>query len=328
MAVTINDVARKAGVSHTTVSWVIHNDPRITDKTKKKVLQVIKEMGYHPNFVARSLVKGRTNTIAIVAPFFSSTFELDILKGIEDAIDDSTAHYNINIYSTRGDNTKVLQQIVFERRADAAILLTIKPDNSVIADFNKNNIPLILIEEEAERTHCIGTNNCKGSYIAVNSLIKDSNRKRIALVVEEKNPGLSQRDRLAGYRKAMEENNLPLLDELIIGIDKFRFEEGQRIFPELLRIEADAVFCAAGDMLAMGILLEARNKGIKVPEELAVVGFDDSHMCQLVYPSLTTVRQPLAEMGKKAWHIATSREKDETFHQIVYEPEYMIRESV
>lgn len=328
MSVTINDVARMAGVSHTTVSWVIHDDPRITDKTKLKVLDAIKELDYHPNFMARSLVKGKTNTVAIVAPFFSSTFELDILKGIEDAIDSSTSHYNINIYSTRGDNTKILQQIVFERRADAAILLTIKPEKSIISEFNKSKIPLILVEEEAENVHVIKTDNVKGAFVAVNSLIRDSRSKRPAIVIEEKNPGLCQRERMTGYRQALIENNRKFSSELIIGIDKFRFEEGQRVFSQLMDIQADSVFCAAGDMIAMGILLEARNKNIPVPEKLAVVGFDDSHMCRLVYPSLTTVRQPLSEMGEKAWKLATSSEKLIGFEKIIFDPEYMIRDSV
>jgi LacI family transcriptional regulator len=328
MAVTINDVARLAGVSHTTVSWVIHDDPRITDKTKSKVLKIIKELDYHPNYVARSLVKGKTNTIAVVAPFFSSTFELDILKGIEDGMDDSSTQYNINMYSTRGENTKALRQILFGRRADAVILLTIRPEDSVIKEYNKNGIPLILIEEEAENTHVIRTNNVKGAYIAVNSLIKDSGRKRIAIAVEEKNPGLSQVDRMTGYKKALEENGIPFSDKLIIGISKFRFEEGQEIFPQILKCQADAVFCASGDMIAMGILLEARNQNVKVPETLAVVGFDDSQMCKLVYPTLATVRQPLSIMGKKAWDIATSAKKSESFEHVIFEPEYIVRDSV
>ena len=367
MAVTINDVAKVAGVSHTTVSWVIHDDPRITDKTKAKVKKVIKELDYHPNYMARSLVKGKTNTIAVVAPFFSSTFELDILRGIEDGMDDSSTQYNINMYSTRGDDTKTLQQILFGRRADAVILLTIKPEDSVVEDYNKNNIPLILIEEEASNTHVVRTNNIQGAYMAVSSLIIESKRKRIAIVVEQTDPGLSQVDRMDGYKKALKENNIPFSEDLVIGISKFRFEEGQQIFPQLLECKADAVFCASGDMIAMGILLEARNRDIKVPEHLAVVGFDDSKMCNLVYPALSTVRQPLALMGKKAWDIATSNDNEEPrnklrgicvrkgsskaaeytkpsspeqaprdsgspnkkdFQYVVFEPEYIIRDSV
>ena len=328
MAVTINDVAKLAGVSHTTVSWVIHDDPRITDKTKAKVMKAIKELDYHPNYMARSLVKGKTNTIAVVAPFFSSTFELDILRGIEDGMDDSSTQYNINMYSTRGDDTRTLQQILFGRRADAVILLTIRPEDSVIDDYNKNKIPLILIEEEAPNTHVVRTNNVKGAYSAVSSLIKDNGKKRIAIAVEENEPGLSQVDRMTGYKQALNENNISFSQDLVIGISKFRFEEGQDIFSQILEANADAVFCASGDMIAMGILLEARNQKIAVPEQLAVVGFDDSQMCQLVYPSLTTVRQPLALMGKKAWDIAISAQKQEDFEYVVFEPEYIIRNSV
>lgn len=327
MAVTITDVAKLAGVSHTTVSWVIHDDPRITDKTKAKVMKAIKELDYHPNYMARSLVKGKTNTIAIVAPFFSSTFEMDILKGIEDAMDDSDSQYNLSMYSTRGDDSKILNQILYGKRADAAILLTIRPEKDVIDSYRKNGIPLICVEEEAENSHIIRTNNQEGAYIAVSALL-EKGRSRIALVVESDELGLSQVDRKIGYTKALEEKGIAPDEKLILGISRFRFEEGQRIFPELLASGADAVFCAAGDMIAMGILLEARKRGVSVPDDLAVVGFDDSHMCELVYPTLATVRQPLGEMGRKAWELATSVSKDTELEHIVFEPEFIPRDSI
>lgn len=327
MAVTINDVAKKAGVSHTTVSWVIHDDPRITDKTKAKVMKAIEELDYHPNFMARSLVKGKTNTVAIVAPFFSSAFEMDILKGIEDGMDERGSAYNISMYSTRDEDTKILNQILFGRRADAVILLTIRPEEPVLAAFRQNGVPLILIEEKAEYCHVIRTNNVDGAYQAVTALI-GRGRKRIALAVETENPGLSQIDRKKGYEKALEDSGIPYDEKLIIGISRFRFEEGQKIFDEILESGADAVFCAAGDMIAMGILLEARKKGVAVPRELAVVGFDDSQMCELVYPALTTVRQPLNDMGKKAWEIATSTQVCTECEQVVFEPQLIIRDSM
>lgn len=328
MAVTINDVAKLAGVSHTTVSWVIHDDPRITDKTKAKVMKALKELDYHPNYMARSLVKGKTNIIAVVAPFFSSTFEMDILRGIEDGMDSSSSQYSINMYSTRGHDTETLEKILFCKQADAVILLSIKPEKKTVEAYKKSGIPLILIEEEEENTHVVRTNNIKGAYIAVNSLIRDSGRRKIALVVEKVKPGLSQVDRKQGYMQALEDNNLNFDANLIFGINRFRFEEGQKLFPGIIESQADAVFCASGDMVAMGILLEARIRNIKVPEDLAVVGFDDSQMCKLVYPTLTTVRQPLALMGKKAWEIATSSKKGDDFEHIIFEPEYIIRDSV
>jgi len=328
MAVTINDVAKLAGVSHTTVSWVIHDDPRITDKTKAKVMKAVKELDYHPNYMARSLVKGKSNIIAVVAPSFSSTFELDILKGIEDGMDETRTQYNLNMYSTRDEETKTLEQILYGRRADAVILLTIKPEDSIVNEYNRNGIPLILIEEETPNTHVVRTNNIKGAYIAVKSLIEDSGRKKIAIVIEDQEPGLSQVDRMEGYRQALKEHNIPFSEDLVFGINKFRFEEGQEVFPKLIENGADAVFCASGDMIAMGILLEARNRNVKVPETLAVIGFDDSQMCRLVYPALTTVRQPLARMARKAWDIATSPINTETFENVIFEPELIIRDSV
>lgn len=323
MAVTITDVAKLAGVSHTTVSWVIHDDPRITEKTKDKVMKAIKELDYHPNLMARSLVKGKTNNIAIVAPFFSSSFEMEILRGIEDGMDANKSSKSISMYSARGNHEKFLKQILLEKRADAVILLTIKPDVSIIGQFEKNKIPLILVEEDARGCSVIRTNNQKGARLAVEALI-GKGRKKIAIAVETEDYGLSQIDRLRGYKEALGEHDIDYGEELIISINKYRFEEGQRIFQQILDVQADAVFCAAGDAIAMGILLEARNRNIKIPQEISVVGFDDSSMCELVYPSLSTIRQPLYEMGKKAWEMAINPESHDN---IVFEPEYIKRES-
>ncbi|MBB6481682.1 LacI family DNA-binding transcriptional regulator [Spirochaeta isovalerica] len=326
MAVTITDVARLAGVSHTTVSWVIHDDPRITDKTKEKVMKAIAELDYHPNYTARSLVKGKSNNIALVAPFFSSTFEMDVLKGIEDGMDETGYQFSVSMYSTRGEDSKVLNQILRGRRADSVILLTIKPEKTIIDQFSSNGIPLILIEEEAEGSHVVRTNNIEGAYRAVSALI-EKGRKRIAIAVETENPGLSQIDRKKGYIKALEEKGIVFDEDLVIPINRFRFEEGQEVFPEILRKKADAVFCAAGDMIAMGMLLEARKTGIPIPQEMAVVGFDDSQMCELVYPSLSTVRQPLNQMGRKAWELAVSLKKDSPLEKIIFEPQFIERDS-
>ncbi|MBN2655527.1 MAG: LacI family DNA-binding transcriptional regulator [Spirochaetales bacterium] len=326
MAVTITDVARLAGVSHTTVSWVIHDDPRITDKTKEKVMKAIEELDYHPNYTARSLVKGKSNNIALVAPFFSSTFEMDVLKGIEDGMDESGYQYSVSMYSTRGEDAAVLNQIVRGRRADAVILLTIKPDQTIISQFKANGIPLILIEEEAEGCHVVRTNNIEGAYLAVTRLL-ETGKRRIALAVETENPGLSQSDRKEGYIRALKEKGIAFDRDLVVPINRFRFEEGQEVFPEILKKDADAVFCAAGDMIAMGMLLEARKLRIPVPEKLSVVGFDDSQMCELVYPSLSTVHQPLNEMGRKAWELATTLKKDSPPEKVVFEPRFIERDS-
>ncbi len=143
MAVTINDVAKKAGVSHTTVSWVIHNDPRITQKTKDKVNKAIEELNYHPNYSARSLVKGKTDVIAVLTNFFSTYFELSVLKGIETAMDECDKSYNLNLYSTFDREEEVLNEILYGKRADAVILLSETPPQKIVKAYNDRNVPLI-----------------------------------------------------------------------------------------------------------------------------------------------------------------------------------------
>ncbi|HDT14976.1 MAG TPA: LacI family transcriptional regulator, partial [Firmicutes bacterium] len=125
MAATIKDVAKLAGVSHTTVSMVIHKDKRITSITREKVEKAIKELNYHPNYMARSLVRGKSNAIAVVATYFSSMFEVNFLKGLESEGSDSP--YNINQYSTRGrteSKQEILQSLLYGKMADAVIILS------------------------------------------------------------------------------------------------------------------------------------------------------------------------------------------------------------
>ncbi|QEN05981.1 LacI family transcriptional regulator [Thiospirochaeta perfilievii] len=162
MAVTINDVAKMAGVSHTTVSWVIHNDPRITQKTKDKVNKAIEKLNYHPNYNARSLVKGKTDAIAVVTSFFSTYFELSVLRGIETAMGNCKKNYNLNLYSTSNREDEVLNEILYGRRADAVILLSESPSQKIINDYNAKNIPLILVENYHDELISVKSNSIKG----------------------------------------------------------------------------------------------------------------------------------------------------------------------
>ena len=147
MSVTIHDVAKRAGVSHTTVSWVIHDSPNISQATKEKVLKAIEELDYHPNYSARGLVNGTTGIVAVVANFFSSYFEMEILKGIEQGLRTDKSNYSINLFSTQSHHEETLSQLVLEKRADAVILLSISPSLQICELYKKHNVPLSVIRE-------------------------------------------------------------------------------------------------------------------------------------------------------------------------------------
>lgn len=336
VGVTIKDVAKLAGFSHTTVSMVIHDDPRITPETKKKVLKAIKELNYHPNYLARGLVQGKTNTIAIIASFFSSPFELNILKGIELQMNERESIYNLNQYATRGNDkikTDLFYSILYGKRADAVIALNLKPEREVLKKYEKEHVPIVLIEEKMEGVPYVKSNNVKGAYIATEYLIKKG-KKNIGFIngaTEGEETGLSPIERLKGYQKALKDYHLPFQKENVVEIAYYYFEEGREAFNTFMQRKAaiDSIFCAAGDLVAIGFMAEARVKGISIPGDIALVGYDDMFMASLTHPALTTVKQPVMEMGVKAFDFAMDiiEKKASGVQTHILQPELVIRES-
>ncbi len=331
MGVTINDVARKAGVSHTTVSWVIHDDPRITGETKKKVMAAIRELDYHPNYMARSLVKGKTDTIAVLASFFSSPFEMEVLKGMEKVADSRLLRYNLNLYTTRDREHEVLMEILNGKRADAAILLNRKPDKEVQDRYARAGMPLILLDESVPGLLSVRLDNEKGAFQATRYLLEKGHRS-IGIVMEKQSTEIDycQEQRYRGFAGAMKEAGLPADESRILEIEDFYFEEGEALLRRIdeEKLDFDALLCAAGDIVAMGMISEARKRGIAIPGSLAIVGFDDIQAASLVSPALTTVRQPLSEMGARLLEETVNRlEGKGEVRDIIFEPELVIRES-
>jgi len=336
MAVTIHDVAKYAGVSHTTVSWVIHNDPRITRETKEKVHRAIKKLNYHPNVNARSLVRGKTNTIAIIVYFFSTVFELEVLKGIEKYFENTESTYNVSIFSTRGNpelKEKLLHEILYGKRADAVIMLSMNPGIKILSEYRKYKVPLVLIEESLKGAMTVKNNNFAGAFEATEYLI-NKGRKNIGIVVGEfdsVDSGLSPLERFNGYREALKKYRIKFRAELVFKIENYYLEEGREVIKLILKnnMATDALFCAAGDMVAAGIIDQAKKSGLEVPGDIAVIGYDDIPTASLISPPLTTVRQPIERLGKTAIDMAinTLEGKKPPENEVIFEQELVIRES-
>lgn len=331
MRVTIKDVAKKVGVTPATVSMVINNNPKISQKTREKVLEAIKELNYHPNYIGRSLVKGKTNNIGVVASFFASLFALESVRGIEQVL--RNTQYNLILYSTRGleeNEADLLQRIYYERRADGLIIISLKADKKIIEEFKKEGVPVVFIEELVEGAPTVKFNNIKGAFLATEYMIKKG-RKNIALVVGEK--GLNAEERIKGYKDALNKYGLNYNEENVINVVNYSFEEGEEILDIILEKESkiDGIFCAAGDITAIGIMDAAKNKGVKIPDDIAIIGYDDIYIANLTTPSLTTVRQPIMEMGKRSFELLLELldgKTDSDGKIISFEPELVIRDSV
>ncbi len=338
MSITIKDVAKKAGVSHTTISKVLHNSKGVSFETKKRVLKIIRQMGYYPNYLARSLVRGKTNTIAVITSYFyfSSFFEVCVLNGIEKSIIELKNKYMTNLYSTGGDKrTKedLLRSILYGRRADALIGINLDIDKKLLKEFKEKNFPIVLIDAVAEGVHSIMADNVKGAYIATDYLAKQGRRK-IGIIVgrmEGENAGIAPKDRLKGFQDALRDNNLEFNPEAVIEIQNYSFADGKYALEQFKSkgIEIDAVFCAAGDLTAMGFINYANEIGVKVPDEVAIVGYDDIEIAALVTPPLTTIRQPILDMGMEALKIAVDCIEGKITERklVIFEPKLIIRKS-
>jgi DNA-binding LacI/PurR family transcriptional regulator len=331
MRVTIKDIAKKVGVTPATVSMVINNSPKISQKTKEKVLKAIREMNYHPNYIGRSLVKGETNNIAVVASFFASLFALESVRGIEMNL--RKTPYNLILYSTKGmdeNEEDLLRRILYERRADGVIIISLKAKKELMEEFKKENVAAVFIEEIVEDFPTVKFNNIKAAYIATEHLIKNK-RKNIGLIVG--NNGLNAEERLRGYKEALSHYNIDFDKDKVVEVVDYSFEDGEKALNILMEKnkKIDAVFCAAGDITAIGFMDAAKDKGIIIPDDIAIIGFDDIYLANLTTPGLTTIRQPITKMGMQAFDLLLDviKGKEEDGKKIIsFEPELIIRESV
>ena len=216
--ITIRDVAKAAKVSYVTVSNVINDTGRMSEKTKSKVKQIIKKLNFYPDLSARTLASGKSDTIAFISSYLSSPFVISVLSGVERRLFETNKFkHSLAHYATRGAQEikeSTLRNILYGKKADAVILLTIKPDTKMMKEFRERDIPVILIENKSPGAHTVRIDNYKGAYEATQYLIK-SGRKKIAIISgplgasaydEEENPVV--KDRMQGYMDALRDNNI------------------------------------------------------------------------------------------------------------------------
>ena len=294
MGVTIKDIARHANVSHTTVSRALNNSPYINEDTKVKIKALAKELNYVPNYNAKSLVLLKSYVIGI---FFSSisegttdTFFHEIIKGINKVID---KEYNLVI---RGiDDYKYSHQIDKKNFDGIIVVSQRKSDDEFINAIIEKDIPIVVINRHIDTVGIVNimSNDTDGAYDAVDYFIKN-HHKKIALIQGNKEFESSVY-RKKGYLKALENNNIPLNEDYIIS-GKYNLQSGYENMKKLIDLEnrPTAVFCSNDD-IAVGAMKAVFESGLNVPNDISIIGFDDSNFCKYVTPTLTSVRKdPLA----------------------------------
>lgn len=298
--VTIFDVAREAGVSYGTVSRVLNNRDHVKPETRAAVMEVVDRLGFVANPQARSLAGGHSQVIGLLLHGLNTSYSDEILRGIDSELE--AANYDLLLYTTHRRKLKESAYVGTITRGMADGLLLLLPRNSAeyLDSLRARKFPYILIDHtgRGDADHSVGATNKQGGYDATKYLI-DLGHRRIGFVTGTLDLRCSI-DRLAGYKQALLDHNIPVDMQLVYPGD-FSQQSGQEAGKGLLRLEQppSAVF-ASNDVMSFGVMEAAREIGLSVPDDLSVIGFDDIPQATLVYPPLTTIRQPLEEMGRVA----------------------------
>jgi LacI family transcriptional regulator len=327
--VTIIEVAEKAGVSFGTVSRVINNDIHVKKETRQRVLKVMETLGYVANRQARSLAGGKSNIIGVLVPDLGTGYIEEIIRGIDAEL--SLSDLDLILYTTHRTASKEANYVANLAKGMVDGLLLVLPRNPVdyIGTLTSRNFPFILIDHQGTGRSCpaVGATNWQGAYRATEYLIK-MGHNRIGFITGSMDLGCSM-DRLEGYLSALRTHHAAEAPELIYEGTFFQ-PDGYAGATALLELPnpPTAIF-ASNDIMAMGVMDAVRSRGLRIPDDVSIVGFDDIPQAAVVRPALTTVNQPLEKMGRVATQMLLDllRQPDKEAGRIELPTELVIRES-
>ena len=332
--ISIKDIAKAAGVSHSTVSRALSNSPLVKTETKTRIQRLAQEMRYSPDAWARSLVMGQTRAVGVVVTTIADPFIAEVMQGIEST---SYEHgYTVILASSNSDPEREMAavEMLRSKRVDGVIVTSSRVGALYQQHLERIGVPVVLLNNHSEQSgrymFSVTVDNEHGGYLATQHLIQLGHR-HIAYVAGPAGHSSSE-GRLAGYRQALVEANIPL-DPARVVPGTGRAETGVQALQVLraLAVPPTAVFCY-NDVTAIGLLHAARASGLSVPRDLSVVGFDDIPFASCAYPSLTTVAQPKFEMGQEAMQMTFALMKAPTpseaqVSDIVVKGQLIVRES-
>mgnify|MGYP005989673435 CR=1 FL=1 len=326
---TIYEVSELAGVSLATVSRVMNNNAKVSEKTRTKVLQAMDELGYRPNSIAQSLASNRTNSVGVLVSELHGGFFGFIMDGIENELRLANKHIIITTGHSDEAQEKSAIEFLISRKCDALILLTDSVPDDYLVSISKT-IPTVLVNRKVDEIaqNCISLNNEHGGYLATKALI-NKGHTNIAYIAGPDWKDDSH-DRLVGHQRALKEHNLPYQTELFFQGD---FNEGSGFdgFNELHAAPTKFTAIACGnDEMASGAMKAARKQGLTLPTDLSIVGFDNNMFASYLYPELTTIDNSAYLMGKMATDIILKNvyKQDDIAIQNVFEPKLITRNSI
>jgi LacI family transcriptional regulator len=322
MNVTIYDVAREANVSMATVSRVVNGNPNVKPATRKKVLEVIERLGYRPNAVARGLASKKTTTVGVIIPDISSTFFAELARGIEDI----ATMYKYNIILSNSDQNKDkelhLLNTMLGKQVDGIVFMGGNITAEHVEEFEKSPVPIVLAGsiEETEKIPSVNINYEQAAYDAVQTFI-EKGHKHIGIAIGPLHEPINEAKKLAGYKRALSEAGIEYKEELVAEGD-YTYDSGIEAFEKLMEasVKPTAIF-AGSDEMALGVVHGAEDKGFSVPNDVEVISSDNTRLALMVRPQLTSVVQPLYDIGAVAMRLLTKyMNKEKVTENIVVLP--------
>ena len=307
---TLKEIAQKLNVSVSTVSRAVNNKEYVKEETRERVLKALEEYNYVPNEVARSLKKQSTRTIGVVVPDICETLFGTIIKGIDQVV--SPHGYSIIVADTNESrkNEQKYLELLYQKRIDALVLATVDLNGRKVLQYLNSKIPVVFIDNIPKLKvpiESVTIDNAKASEIAVEYLIRHGHHRIAAIVgsIQE----TTGYERVAGYKRALAGHGIPV-DDNLIRYGNYKENDGYLCMRELLDNRFQTSFTSVyimSEMMTFGAIKAIRQYGLRIPEDLSLVGFDVHDKAGLVYPSITTIREPEAMIGTRTGELLLER---------------------
>ena len=328
--VTIKDVAQYAGVSKATVSRVLNKHAYVAEDVRQRVQEAIDTLGYQPNRAARRLRANSSEILGLIIPDIENPLFQSLVRGVEDAA--YTNQFNVVLCNTddNPDKQKVYLQVMQAEQAAGLLVVSTHPkDGDVLARAREAGIPIVLLDRELTNFEAdtVKVDNVRGAYLAVRHLVT-LGYERIAIIAGTQylTPGY---ERLQGCYDAFSETSVSI-DETYVRIGNFKIESGYAITRELMQVtpRPDAIF-VSNNLMTLGALRALHELGIRIPEEVGLVGFDDMPWAGDLNPPLTAVSQPGYELGQQAVQLLLKRlsQPDAPYYKVILQPRLIVRQS-
>ncbi|WP_455661135.1 catabolite control protein A [Pradoshia sp.] len=306
MNITIYDVAREANVSMATVSRVVNGNPNVKPATRKKVNDVIERLGYRPNAVARGLASKKTTTVGVIIPDISSIFYAELARGIEDIA--TMYKYNIILSNSDANQEKELHliQTMLGKQVDGVVFMSSNITEEHIEELKKSPVPVVLAGtvEDTEQIPSVNIDYRQAVKDAV-AFFKENGHERIAVVTGPSTDAITVKEILPGYREALETAGLSFNEDYVVETDT-SYDSGIEALNQMADLnERPTAIYVCSDEAALGIIHAAYDRGIQIPDELEVISSDNTRLSLMVRPRLSTIVQPLYDIGAVSMRLLT-----------------------